>query len=115
MPARTTWLVEYLAEAVLDLQAIEAKKERTGVLNVVDKLVALGPLLRPPHMKPLRGEPDLMELRPRQGSSPVRPIYARFGDTFKILAIAATKSEFDDALITARRRAARYSIRLGRS
>jgi hypothetical protein len=72
MQARTTWLVEYLAEAVLDLQAIEIKTERTGVLNVIDKLVALGPSLAPRHMKPFQGEPNLMELRPRQGSSPVR-------------------------------------------
>jgi hypothetical protein len=114
MPTRTSWLVEYLAEVVLELQAIEAKKERAGVLNAVDKLMALGPSLAPPHMKPLQGEPNLMELRPRQGQSPVRPIYVRVGDGFKILAIA-TKSDFDGALSIARKRAAQYSIPLGRS
>jgi hypothetical protein len=38
-----------------------AHKEQLGVLSAVDKLVALGP----PHMKSLKGELNLMELRPR--------------------------------------------------
>jgi hypothetical protein len=108
------WLVEYLAEAVQDFQAIEARKERIGVLTVVDKLMALGPSLQPPHVKSLKGEPNLMELRPRQGRSPVRPVFARVGEGYKILAIAATKSQFDDAVVTARARAAKYNISLGR-
>jgi hypothetical protein len=108
------WLVEYLSEAVQDFQAIEARKERIGVLTVVDKLVALGPSLRPPHVKSLKGEANLMELRPRQGQSPVRVVFARVGGGYKILAIAATKSEFDAAVITARTRAAKYDISLGR-
>ncbi len=112
MPARTSWLVEYLAEAVVELHAT-AHKEQLGILSAVDKLVALGPSLRPPHMKSLKGEPNLMELRPRQGNSPVRPIYARVDDAFKILALA-TKNDFDDALATARKRAAQYSIPLDR-
>jgi hypothetical protein len=114
VPAQKIWLVEYLPEAVQDFHGLEAKKERVGVLNVVDKLVALGPSLRPPHMKSLRDEPDLMELRPRQGQSPVRPIYARVGDGYKILAIAATKSAFEAAVASARARATKYGIPLGR-
>ncbi len=113
MPARR-WLVEYVAEAVQDFQAIEARKERIGVLTVVDKLVALGPSLQPPHVKSLKGEANLMELRPRQGQSPVRPVFARVGDGYKILAIAAAKSQFDDAVAAARARAAKYDIALSR-
>ena len=64
-------------------------------------------------MKSLKGEPNLMELWPRQGNSAVRPIYTRVDDAFTILAIA-TKNDVDDALATARKRAARYGIPLGR-
>jgi hypothetical protein len=114
MPTHRIWLVEYLVEAVQDFHAIEARKERVGVLNVVDKLVALGPSLQPPHMKSLKGEPNLIELRPRQGQSPVRPLYARIGDGYKILAIATAKDRFDAALDTARSRAAKYRMPLSR-
>lgn len=113
MPDRI-WLVEYVAEAVQDFQAIEARKERIGVLSVVEKLVALGPPLQPPHVKSLKGEANLMELRPRQGQSPVRPVFVRVGDGYKILAMAGTKSQFDDAVAAARARAAKYRISLGR-
>jgi hypothetical protein len=112
MSRRSIWLVEYIADAAGDFQAIEARKERVGVLTAVDKLVALGPKLVPPHMKSLRGEPNLMELRPRQGRSPVRPIYARVGEGFKILAIAGSKDEFDAAVRRARARAEAYGIPL---
>ena len=63
-----------------------AHKEQLGVLSAVDRLVALGLSLRPPHMKSLKGEPNLMELWPRQGNSAVRSIYTRVDDAFKILA-----------------------------
>jgi hypothetical protein len=106
------WLVQYIPEAVVDFQAIQARKERVGILNAVDKLVALGPRLGRPHMKSLRGEPNLMELRPRQGRSPFRPIYGRFDDGFKILAIAE-KSDFDKALGAAKTRASVYGIVFG--
>ena len=36
----------------------------------------------------LKGEADLCELRPRQGSSKSRPIFVRAGDDYLILAIA---------------------------
>jgi hypothetical protein len=114
VPIHRIWLVEYLAEAVQDFHAIEARKERVGVLNVVDKLVALGPSLQPPHMKSLKGEPNLMELRPRQGQSPVRPLYARIDDGYKVLAVATSKDRFDAAVASARSRAAKYQIPLGR-
>jgi hypothetical protein len=104
------WLVEYIPEAVADLQAIQARKERIGVLNVVDKLVALGPNLVPPHMKSLKGEANLMELRPRQGNSPVRPLYARVETGFKILAVAASKDDFDSAVDRARARVGLYDL-----
>jgi hypothetical protein len=44
-------------------------------------------------MKPLQGEPDLLELRPRQGQSAARAIYARVDDGFKILSIAETHDD----------------------
>ncbi len=111
MPSRTSWLVELLAEAVVELHQAP-HRERLGILTAIDKLVVLGPTLRPPHMKSLKGERNLMELRPRSGSSPARAIYVRIRDGFKILAIAANKSEFDAALAAARRRAEHYDIRL---
>jgi hypothetical protein len=107
-----TWLVEYLSEAVVEIQGL-SKKDLVGVLNAVDKLRQIGPQLAPPHMKPLQGEPDLMELRPRQGQSPTRVIYARTGDGFKILAVASTHEKLDTAAALARTRAELYDIDLG--
>jgi len=94
MANRQSWLVEYLSESVVEVQGLP-KKDLVGVLNAVDKLRQLGPRLAPPHMKPLQGEPDLLELRPRQGQSPMRVIYAR---------IAAS---------LARKRAEMYDLGLG--
>jgi hypothetical protein len=112
MANRQSWLVEYLSEAVVEVQGL-SKKDLLGVLNAVDKLRQLGSQLAPPHMKPLQGEPDLLELRPRQGQSPMRVIYARIGDGFKILAVASTHDEIDAAASLARRRAELYDIDLG--
>jgi hypothetical protein len=54
-----------------------------------------------------------MELRPRQGQSPTRVIYARTGDGFKILAVASTHEKLDTAAALSRRRAELYDIDLG--
>ncbi len=67
-------------------------------------------------MKSLKGEPDLWELRPRAGSSPVRPIYSRLPyEQFVILAFAVEggKADFDKAVARARARLARYESRAG--
>lgn len=92
---------------------MESRKERTSILNAVDKLEALGPQLAPPHMKPLQGEPDLLELRPRQGQSPARAIHTRVDDGFKILSIAETHDDLARATDLARERAATYGFPLG--
>jgi hypothetical protein len=69
--------VLYDADAVLELESLKGRSERKAVFTVIDKLRMLGPDLVPPHVKSLKGEAGLMELRPRQGRSPVRPICRR--------------------------------------
>lgn len=109
MPQPTTWLVEFLSTAVRDLEALSSnRKERLAAYTAVDKLMALDPQLVPPHMKSLKGVANLMELRPRQGHSPVRLLYIRVGDCFKILAVACTHDELDAKVVEAERRAAQY-------
>jgi transcriptional regulator with XRE-family HTH domain len=78
---------------IVDLEEIKRRDDRKAIFNAVDKLCRLGTELAPPHVKPLKGEVDLCELRPRQGRSAVRPLYRRFGDLLVILAIAR-KSDF---------------------
>jgi hypothetical protein len=105
---RKTWIVEFDGEAVLDFEDVKSKGDRRAVFNVIDKLRRLGPDLPSPHMKSLKGERDLFELRPKQGATAVRPIYARLGDRFVVLAFASTKPRFDRAVEAARARLARY-------
>lgn len=77
MATPTTFMVVLDADAaVIDLaKDIKSSQEVKAILNVIDKLRQLGPQLVPPHAKSLKGQTDLFELRPRQGSSPCRPIY----------------------------------------
>jgi hypothetical protein len=103
-----SWVVDFDADAVIDFEEVKSRGERKAVFNVVDKLMALGPDLPSPHMKSLKGETDLFELRPKQGSSPVRPIYARLGARFVVLAVAAKKSGFDRAVSDAKVRLSRH-------
>ncbi len=93
---------------MLDLEQVKGKDERKALFNAVDKLRRLGTQLVPPHVKSLKGATDLYELRPRQGASAVRPIYARLGDTFVILAIAK-KGDIDKKVRIATERATRYT------
>jgi hypothetical protein len=60
----TPYLVQYDADAVMEHASLSSKEEKKAVFSVVDKLRLLGPKLVPPHMKPLKGEPGLLELRP---------------------------------------------------
>ena len=54
-------------DALLDfLAGARSKEERKAAFNAVDKL-RVCEALAPPHMKPLQGEANLNELRPRQG------------------------------------------------
>jgi hypothetical protein len=103
-------LVIYDAGAVLDLEGLKSREERKATFNAVDKLAQLGRKLVPPHTKSLKGESGLYELRPRAGSSQVRPIYRRAGDDYVILAvaIAADKADFDAAVVKARARFSSY-------
>lgn len=98
------WLVDFDGDAVIDFEDVKSRGERKAVFNVVHKLRALGPDLPNPHMKSLKGKTDLFELRPKQGASAVRPIYARVADRFVVLAIAPNKKGFDRAVSDARSR-----------
>jgi hypothetical protein len=102
------WVVEYDSGAVLDLEDVKSKGDRKAVFHVVNKLGEFGPDLTSPHMKSLKGEADLFELRPKRGSVAVRAIYARVGDRFVVLAVAATKPRFERAVGNARARLPRY-------
>jgi hypothetical protein len=102
------YTVVYDADALHDFNSeLKSKGERLAVANAVDKLRRLGEQLVPPHMKPLKGYGELRELRPRQGRSPTRPLYRRFGDGYVMLAIAV-KDDFDKKAGTAQDRAAQY-------
>lgn len=73
-----SWAVDFDSDAVMDFEDVKSRGDRRAVFNVVQKLKDLGPNLPPPHMKSLKGEANLFELRPRQGACEARPIYARF-------------------------------------
>jgi hypothetical protein len=98
------WLVDFDNAAVLDLEDIKSRGDRKAVFNAIEKLRELGPQLRDPHMKSLKGEADLFELRPRQGASAVRPIYARLGNVYVVLAVSRDKPGLGRAIREARRR-----------
>lgn len=102
-------MVEFDLAAVVDFEDVSGRSERRAVLTAVHKLKELGADLPSPHMKSLKGEKDLFELRPRQGNSAVRPVYARVSDRFVILAIAKDKPSFDRAVRNARDRLAQYA------
>jgi hypothetical protein len=96
-----TWLVEFDSDAVIDFEDVKSRSDRKAVFNVVQKLTDLGPDLPSPHMKSLKGRADLFELRPKQGACEVRPIYARVGQRFVVLAVAAKKKDFERMVVAA--------------
>ena len=98
------WLVEFDSNAVIDLEDVKSRGDRKAVFNVVQKLKDLGPDLPSPHMKSLKGEANLFELRPKQGACEARPIYARLGGRFVVLAVAAKKKDFERAVAEAAQR-----------
>lgn len=102
------WLVEFDSDAVIDFEDVKARGDRKAVFNVVQKLKDLGPDLPSPHMKSLKGEADLFELRPKQGACEARPIYARLGGRFVVLAVAAKKKDFERAVAEAVQRLGRH-------
>lgn len=89
------WSVAFDSDAVIDFEDVKSRGDRKAVFNVVQKLKDVGPDLPSPHMKSLKGEADLFELRPRQGACEARPIYARVGQRFVVLAVAAKKKDFN--------------------
>ncbi|HEX5593985.1 MAG TPA: type II toxin-antitoxin system RelE/ParE family toxin [Solirubrobacterales bacterium] len=103
------WTVDFDSEAVIDFEDVKSRGDRRAVFNVVQKLKDLGPDLPSPHMKSLKGEANLFELRPKQGACEARPIYARFGSRFVILAVAAKKKNFDRAIMDTSDRLKRHS------
>jgi len=105
---RGTWIVDFDGDAVIDFEDVKSRGDRRAVFNVVQKLKDLGPDLPSPHMKSLKGEANLFELRPKQGACEARPIYARFGGRFVVLAVAAKKKDFDRAVAAASDRLKRH-------
>jgi hypothetical protein len=103
-----SWVVDFDSDAVIDCEDVKSRGNRKAVFNVVQKLKDLGPDLPSPHMKSLKGEADLFELRPKQGACEVRPIYARLDDRFVVLAVAAKKKGFDRAVLEATQRLSRH-------
>jgi hypothetical protein len=55
-----SWLVEFDADAVIDLEDVKSRGDRKAVFNVVQKLRDLGPDLPSPHMKSLKGRPTIL-------------------------------------------------------
>lgn len=106
-PYRST--VVYDPDALQDfLVGVRSKEERKAAFNAVDKLRRVGDALAPPHMKPLQGETDLCELRPRQGRSPTRLLYRRVGDAYVVLAVAKDKTDFEKKKHAAQERGRQY-------
>jgi hypothetical protein len=103
-----SWVVEFDSDAAIDFEDVKSRGDRKAVFNVVQKLKDLGPDLPSPHMKSLKGEADLFELRPRQGACEVRPIYMRIGGRFVVLVVAAKKKGFGRAVAEAVRRSGRH-------
>jgi hypothetical protein len=102
------WIAFFDGDAVLDLEDVKSKGDRKVAFEALRKLRQGGPALSSPHMKSLKGEPDLFELRPKRGASAVRLIYARIGDRYVILAVAPDKARFGRAVVDARSRLSRY-------
>lgn len=97
----TRWIVDFDGDAVIDFEDVKSRGDRKAIFNVVQKLKDVGPDLPSPHMKSLKGRADLFELRAKQGACEVRPIYARLGRRFVVLAIAAKKKDFERAILAA--------------
>jgi hypothetical protein len=105
----TTWLVEYHADAVVDLKGFNAREQK-GALTVIEFLRQLGTKIQKPHMKSIKGERKIRELRPSGGRLLIRPLYFQHDErTFKIVAMAPESMEdgpgFEAAIKRAKDRA----------
>lgn len=103
-----SWVVYFDSGAVIDFEDVKSRGDRKAVFNVIQKLKDVGPALPSPHMKSLKGEADLFELRPKQGACEARPIYARLGQKFVVLAVAAKKRDFERVVAAAHERLDRH-------
>jgi hypothetical protein len=104
---RMPFTVVYDPDALIDLESdVKGKDERKALSAQSTSSAASGRNCRHP-MKALKGVGDLVELRPRQGHSPTRPLYRRFGDLYVILAIA-NKTTFEARVAAAQDRAKQY-------
>jgi hypothetical protein len=112
-------MVVYHPDAEDELAVLKASQasEFTAVLTAVDKLRHLGPRLSFPHQSGVRGKEGrgLRELRPRQGRSRWRTLYAQVTDTtFVILAIAPEakidERAFNRAVRAAQQRRSRIEL-----
>ena len=101
------FIVLFDPDAVRDLESLKGKQERNAVYAVIDKLRMLGPDLAPPHVKSLKGESGLLELRPRRGRSPVQAIYPQGRERVRDsrFLVKPDKAYFGAAVAAARKRA----------
>src|SRR6187549_2079272 len=90
------------------LRGCEVSWRAQGRLQCRPQAESAWPDLPSPHMKSLKGEANLFELRPKQGASAVRPIYARLSSRFIVLAVAPNKRSFDRAVADAKDRLDRH-------
>lgn len=81
------WGCGFTDEAINELERLSVR-ERAAIMNAVEKLEALGPNLRFPHVSAVLGFPGLYELRPQAGRSRHRPLFAKFANGYVILALA---------------------------
>ncbi len=104
-------MVSFDEGAVRDFESVKNRAERRAILTATDKLRQLGPDLGMPHAKSLSGEPDLSELRPRQGQSATRPIFVRRGDQYVVMAIALDHAkDMQTAISDARKRLKAWDV-----
>ena len=99
-----SWVVDFDSDAVTDFEDVKSRGDRRAVFNVVQKLKDVGPGLPSPHVEFAEGQGGPVRAAPRQGACEARPIYARLGQRFIVLAVAAGKKDFDRAVAAAEAR-----------
>jgi|SRR6266702_8668703 len=98
------WDIRLHPDATIELANLSSR-ERTAMVNAIEKLAAFGPALPFPHSSDVRGVEHLRELRPRAGRSPWRGFYRRIGSVLVIAAIGpeaeADRRGFERAIAAA--------------
>jgi len=102
--------VVLLAQVEIELNALPSA-ERGALLNVIEKLRAIGVFLGAPHTSQVKGS-SLRELRPRAGRSPWRAFYRRVGNELVIGAIGPEalhdRQGFNRSVVAAEGRISQY-------